>query len=312
MKSEKSKKKAKAHKSEKDKKSARKADIAAQASVEIPLMVRDSPQRVYDAYIMNLSGTLFNGDLLMPGVDKVLAALDVMRRPVVFMSSDSHTSPDSYQTLLANFGMDVDLDQIFTPVRVVNEYLSYNFPDAHVMAIGDSEFLAHMAKGGIALTDDPQLTDVVVVAHDREFSFTKLNLAYQAIVGPKKAKLVVTSMVRTWLTADGSSEPGTRAIVRAIQSATGAQIYCNLGAPERPFLDCVFRYLDSEPHKTLVVSDSLSTDIRMARGYGVPTALVLTGEGSIVQAELAAPKDQPNFVVNSVVDVVPHYIVDQL
>ncbi|MDD7465610.1 MAG: HAD hydrolase-like protein [Actinomycetaceae bacterium] len=310
MKSEKNKKKAKAHKS--DKKSARKAESTVKKSLDIPLMVRDSPQRVYDAYIMNLSGTLFNGDLLMPGVDKLFAALNVMRRPMVFMSSNSHTSPASYQKLLAKFGMDVDIDQIFTPVRVVNEYLTRNFPDAQVMAIGDSEFLAHMAADGRALTDDPQLADVVVVAHDRDFNFAKLNLAYRAIVGPKKAKLVVTSMVRSWVTADGGSEPGTRAIVRAIQSASGAQVHCNLGTPEPAFLDYVFRHLDSEPHKTLVVSDSLTTDIRMARNYGVPTALVLTGEGSIAQAELAAPKDQPNFVVDSVVDVVPHYIVDQL
>ncbi|MDY5589597.1 MAG: HAD hydrolase-like protein [Arcanobacterium sp.] len=294
------------------KNSALKLDAGAVGTLNLPLLVRDSPQHVYDAYIMNLSGTLFNGNLLMPGVDKVFASLSLMRRRMVFMSSNSHTSPDSYQQLLEKFGVPVEVEQIFTPVRVASEYLARNFPDARVMAIGDSEFLAHLASGGVELTNDPALTDVVLVAHDRDFNFGKLDLAYRAITGPSKAKLISTSMVRAWPAAEGGMEPGTRAIVRAIECAAGAKLYANIGTPERDFLDCVFNHLEIAPQHTLVVSDSLTTDIRMARSYGVPTALVLTGEGSLTQAELASQKDQPNFVVNSVADIVPHYIVDQL
>lgn len=45
-------------------------DMNHMAIEEMPVMLQESPQRAYDAYIMNLSGTLFKGDLLMPGVDK--------------------------------------------------------------------------------------------------------------------------------------------------------------------------------------------------------------------------------------------------
>ena len=279
---------------------------------DMPVMVRNSPQHTYDAYVMNLSGTLFKGDLLMPGVDKLFESLQLMRRPMYFMSSNTHSTPSEYQETLATYGMDVDLAHIFTPVRVAIEYVKREFPGAHVYAICDSKFRSGLMQGDIKLTDDPDQTDVVLVAHDRDFSFDKLNKAFRAITGSKRAKLVTTSMVRSWPTAGGEIEPGTRAIVRAIESAAQTRAIRNLGTPESAFLDCMFEHLDLSPRRVLLVSDSLSGDIRMAKHFGMPTALVLTGEASLSQAQEAPAKDQPNFVLDSVAQIVPEYILNQL
>ena len=294
-------------------KASRRADDMKHIAIEeMPVMLQESPQRAYDAYIMNLSGTLFKGDLLMPGVDKIFQSLELMRRPMYFMSSNTHSTPSEYQETLAAYGMNVDLAHIFTPVRVAIEYLKREFPQAHVYAICDDKFRVCLVKGGIKLTDNPEETDVVLVAHDRDFSFDKLNKAFRAITGPKRAKLVTTSMVRSWPTADGEIEPGTRAIVRAIESAAQTRAIRNLGTPESAFLDCVFEHLDLSPRRVLLVSDSLSGDIRMAKHFGMPTALVLTGEASLAQAQAASAKDQPNFVLDSVAHIVPKYILNQL
>ena len=280
---------------------------------DLPVMVKESPHHVYDAYIVNLSGTLFSDDLLMPGVDKVLESLAVMRRPVFFMSSNSHTSPDDYQVLLKRLGIDASMEQIFTPVRVAIEYMQREFLGKRVYAIGDEKFVQHLAAARIPLTDDPHEIDVVLVAHDRDFSFSKLNIAFQALVSGRGVKLVTTSMVRNWPKGQTSDfEPGTRGLVRAIESASRAKLHANLGTPESGFLDCLFTHLDVPASKVLLVSDSLTGDIRMAKDYGVPTALVLTGEARLEEAEALKKKDQPHFVLNSVADVLPAYISNQL
>ena len=279
---------------------------------DLPVMVRETPQHVYDAYVMNLAGTLLQGDLLMPGVDKVFESLEVMRRPIYFMSSNSHTAPYDYQRMLAGLGIEAPMENIFTPVRVAVEYLKREFPGATVYSIGDSKFHFHLEHAGIKLSNDPSEVDVVIVAHDRKFSFDKLNIAYQAITGRRRAKLVTTSMVRSWPRAEGGTEPGTRGIVRAIESAAGTRAIRNLGTPERDFIECMFEHMDAPPRRVLLVSDSLTGDIRMAKKYGMPTALVLTGEASLAQAEAAAPKDQPNFVLDTVAGAIPSYIMGQL
>lgn len=282
------------------------------ATQDLPVMVRESPQNIYDAYILNLSGTLLKGGTLLPGVDKVFESLNVMRRPAYFMSSNSHTTPADYQRALANFGMQVDLERIFTPARVAGEFLHSEFPDARVFVIGDEKFSRYLSDGGVRLTVDPDLTDLVLVAHDRDFNFAKLETAYRAITGPRKAMLVTTSMVRAWPRADGMMEPGTRGIVRSIESATGRRAIRNLGTPERGVMEYIFGHIDAPAHRVLLVSDSLTGDISSAKKYGVPTALVLTGEASLTQAQEMLPKDQPNFVLDSVASVIPPYIMAQL
>lgn len=280
--------------------------------VEVPSLSTALPQRIYDAYILNLDGTAFHGEMLMPGVDRILKTAEHMRRPVMFKTTDPHLTSEEYARILSSVGVEVEPSQIISPASIAIRYLDRMHPGAAVYAIASDSMRAELEAGGVKLTDDPKEIDVVLVSHDRNFNFEKLNIAYEAISVEKRALLVTTSMSRRRYLPDGTTEPGTAAIVAAIEAATKTKASKNLGSPATDVLEAILEKIQVAPEDAILVSDSLAADIRMARAFGMPAALVLTGESTREQAAAAKKKEQPNFVIDHVEEILPAYIVDQI
>ena len=123
---------------------------------------------------------------------------------------------------------------------------------------------------------------------------------------------MASSLRRVRHQPDGTREPGTLSIVTAIEVATRKRVAKNLGSPETDLLEMIFEDLAAAPEDALLVTDSLGADIRMAKRFGIPSALVLTGDVTVEHAESLKEKDQPNYVLDSVDSIIPPYIKDQL
>lgn len=154
-------------------------------------------------------------------------------------------------------------------------------------------------------------TDVVIVSFTDDFNMKMFSTAYHAIAD-NGADLISSSLRRLRRLPDGSVEPGVLPIVAALETATRKRLTKNLGSPETDLLEMIFDDVDIRREEALFVTDSLGADIRMAKRYGVPTALVLTGETTIERARELKRKDQPNYVLSSIADIMPRYIKDQL
>lgn len=278
---------------------------------DLDVMVHEAPQRVYDAYLLNIDGTVFFGDLVIDGMDKVLEALETMRRPVRFISTSSSTSSSLIATTLSERGYEVAPEHVYTPARLAINFMREHHGRGKAFVIGDDHFVQELSAAGIETTDNPSDIDVVLVAHDPGFNFDKLTTAYRAMT-ENRAQLVAASMRRRRMLPDGTYEPGPSAIVSAIETATRLNLSRNLGSPEQDLMREIFSDLSIEPEDALLVTDSLSGDVRMAKRFGVPTALVLTGESTLAQAQELKKKDQPNFILESAADIIPPYILDQL
>ncbi|MDO5025407.1 MAG: HAD hydrolase-like protein [Trueperella sp.] len=283
----------------------------AQAIEKLDVMVRQAPQQAHEAYLLNVDGTVLTGGKLMDGMKPVLETIKLLRRPVRFITGSSTVSRQQIADELRRNGVEVELEQIFTPTRVTIAYLKKNYPGAKVYPIANAEVCAALEAGGIELSTNPLDTRVVLVAHDRDFTYAKLKDAYDAILS-NGAVLISSSVRREHLLPDGSYEPGTLSIIAAIEKATRTNLTKNLGSPETDMLEMIYSGLSANPAKSLLVTDSLAGDVRMAKSFGVPTALILTGESTYEQARSLRSKDQPNYVLDSVVDIVPPYIVNQL
>ncbi|MDY5584688.1 MAG: HAD hydrolase-like protein [Arcanobacterium sp.] len=280
--------------------------------VDIAVMVEDSPQSLHDSYIINLDSTVLTGDVVVPGVETLLKSLAYMRRPVYFLSTNPYMHPADFVTRLANVGINIDAEQVFTPSRIAATYLQKEFAAAKIFAVANQSFQEELRNRGVNLTDDELAADVVLVSHNRDFNFEIYTKAFRALTGPRQPKLISTSMVRTRTPMGGEPEPGTRGLVRALESATRKKLDKNLGRPDRDFLDVVFQTTGLNPEYTLFVSDSLTQDIRPVKRYGVQTALVLGGETTIEAAKAAKKKDQPNFVLDDITAIIPEYILAQM
>lgn len=278
---------------------------------DLNVMVREAPQRVFDAYLLNIDATVFAGAQLMPEMKMVVDTLTSLRRPIRYLSMLSTVSSDKLVTAMAAEGVQLDPHQIVTPGRQAARYLHKSYPGANVFVIGDDALSAEVEGEGIPLSEDPAEINVVLVGHDRDFSFDKLTTAFRAI-DENGADLVASSLRRVRRQPDGTREPGTLSIVTAIEVATRKRVAKNLGSPEPDLLEMIFEDLAATPEDALLVTDSLGADIRMAKSFGIPSALVLTGDATIKQAEALKRKDQPNYVLDSIDSIIPPYIKDQL
>lgn len=278
---------------------------------DLDVMVTDPPQRVFDAYLLNIDATLFAGTQLMPEMKTVIDVLTELRRPVRYLSMMSNVSTEALISTMEAEGVHIDQHQIVTPGRQISNYLHKSYPGASVFVIGDAALSRELENAGVKLSDDPEKINVVVVGHDREFSFDKLVTAFRAI-DENGAELVASSLRRVRRQPDGAREPGTLSIVTAIEVATRKRVAKNLGAPETDLLEMIFEDLAAEPEDALLVTDSLGADIRMAKRFGIPTALILAGGATIDDARGRKRKDQPNYVLDSLESIIPPYIKDQL
>lgn len=279
---------------------------------ELEVMVQGAPSKLYESYLINLDSSVRDDDFILPELDRLLNTLESVRREAYFVANDCYIHPQDFVDSLARHGFQIPIENVFTPVRIAELYLRSEFNGAKVLSLADNRMNEALARAGIKLVDDPNAADVVLVSHNLDFNFDLFTKGYQALAAKDGAKLVTLSMMRTRkLGGEGKIVPGTRGLVRALESAARTSYYENLGRPGMKFLELIFAETKLDPADTLFVSDSLSDDIRPTKRFGLPTALLLTGSSTLAEAKSAKKKDQPNYLVDSVAELVPEYILEQ-
>ncbi|MDR6939877.1 ribonucleotide monophosphatase NagD (HAD superfamily) [Arcanobacterium hippocoleae] len=280
---------------------------------ELAVMVEGAPQQLFAGYLINLDSSVRDDNFLLPELDRLLNSLKSVRRQAYFVANDCYLHPQDFVERLARHGLEVPVENVFTPVRIAQLYLRREFAGAKVLSLADERFNKALRNAGINLVADPLKAEVVLLSHNLNFNFELFTQGYQALAASADTKLVTLSMMRTRkMGADGQVVPGTRGYVRALESATRTSYYENLGRPGVKYLEVIFAESGLDPADTLFVSDSLSNDIRPTKRFGLPTALLLTGSSTLAQAKSAKQKDQPNYLVDSVAELVPAYIMDQV
>ncbi|MDY5403490.1 MAG: HAD hydrolase-like protein [Trueperella sp.] len=277
----------------------------------LEVMVEEAPGRVFDAYLINIDAGLYAGTNLMPQLKTVVDALIHLNRPVRFMSWLSDVTPARLVEMMSEEGIEITADQVITPATLASRYLKNSYPGAKVFVAGGAHFRDELAANGIEVTSDAAETNLVIVSFTSDFDMRMFSTAYHAIAD-NGADLLSTSLRRIRRMPDGTCEPGTLPIVTALETATRKRLTKNLGSPETDLLELIFDEIQVRPEEALFVTDSLGADIRMAKRFGVPTALVLTGDTTVDAARGLKRKDQPNYMLTTIADILPRYIKDQL
>jgi NagD protein len=111
----------------------------------------------------------------------------------------------------------------------------------------------------------------------------------------KGARLVATNLDATCPTDQGT-RPGCGAIVAMIEKATGVQAF-SVGKPSGVMMRMAQRELGVRSEHTVMVGDTMYTDILGGVEMGFVTVLVLSGHTKV--EEIGRYAYQPNFVIPS-------------
>ncbi len=248
-------------------------------------------------YIFDLDGTIYVDDLLIDGAIEAIQELRNDGHKIVFLTNKSIDTIDSYVKKLQRLGIDVSHEHVVNSNYLTARYLSSRMgPDEKVMVIGEQPLLDELADMGIEVSDNETEVSYVVLGWDRDFTYEKLNRAFQA--WKNGAVVVATNPDRT-CPIKGGQIPDCGAMIGAMEGATGEKVDIILGKPSplaaRFIVDDILKL---PPGNCYMVGDRLETDIRMGNDYGVNSVLVLTGITE--KSMLRHAKDQPDFIIDSI------------
>ena len=253
--------------------------------------------RACRAFLLDMDGTIYVGDTLIPGAREFIATLEERGLPHLFLTNNSSRRGQSFQERLQRLGIQASRDRILTSGDATIGYLLHCTPHRSAYLVGTPELESEFREAGVELTaDDP---DCVVLGFDTSLTFEKLEIACRWLFADKP--YYATSPDRTCITPRGLI-PDIGAIIAACEAVTGRTPHI-IGKPQPEIVADALRRLDATAATTAIVGDQLDTDMAMAQASELCGVLVMSGETSAARVS-ALPDDSKHFLVaESVADI---------
>jgi phosphoglycolate/pyridoxal phosphate phosphatase family enzyme len=270
-----------------------------------------SPDRLYESYVFDLDGTIYLGDELLPGAERLILKLRELGKRVIFLSNNPTKDPQMYAEKLSGLGLETPASEIVNTVVTMTRWLLRNHPEAAVFPISEQPLKNALSEAGIRMSEDPEEIDIVIASYDRGFDYSKLQIAFDAIWFYERAMLVTTNPDRYCPFPGGRGEPDAAAIVAAIEACTGAKCQVNVGKPDPIMLETIMGLIGLDAEECVMTGDRLYTEIRMAKDAGMPSAVVLTGETTAEKLAKESEENLPDYTLERIDQLVPRELWDE-
>ncbi|WP_409341290.1 HAD-IIA family hydrolase [Paenibacillus sp. MBLB4367] len=247
-------------------------------------------------FVFDLDGTVYLGDKMIAGAAETIRALRDRGDRVVFLTNKPIASRSSYVKKLADMGIPAQLSDVLNSSMLVAKYLSDRMQAGQkAYVIGEQPIIDELKEHGVPLTENSEEADYLILSWDREFTYQKLNLLYQAAM---RGAFIVASNPDFTCPVENGQLPDTGTIIAALEAATGKPIDMVVGKPSLIAAQTAVKQLGIDAADCYAVGDRLETDIRMGNDGGMQSVLVLTGVST--QDMAACSPDKPAHVVPSI------------
>ncbi|MFH5182030.1 HAD-IIA family hydrolase [Paenibacillus sp. TAB 01] len=251
-------------------------------------------------YVFDLDGTIYLGDKMIEGAAEVIRVLRERGDRVVFLSNKPIATRQSYAEKLTKMGIPTQVEDVLNSSLIVARYLKKRVQSGdRVFVIGEAPIHDELREHGISLTDDCEKPDYVVLSWDRQFTYDKLNIVYQAAMNGSK---IIASNPDATCPLDSGQIPDTGTFIAALEAATGKSIDLVAGKPSLIAAEAAVEHLGLSYADCFMIGDRLETDIRMGNEAGMASVLVLTGVTTKEMAEQSP--DRPKYVLNTIKEIV--------
>jgi NagD protein len=254
-------------------------------------------------YLIDMDGVIYRGNALIPGADRFIQELLASGVPFRFLTNNSQRTRRDVATRLQRLGIDVGEEHVFTCAMATARFLAQQKPRGTAYVIGEGGLLTALHKNGYAIVDrDP---DFVVVGEGRTFTCEMLENALNMLLAG--ARLVATNLDPNCPTQAGS-RPGCGAIVAMLEAASGLKAF-SVGKPSPVMLRAARKELGLTTDQTIVIGDTMDTDILGGAQLGFKTILVLSG--GTRREDLVRYAYRPDRVVESLADLSHEEVVEE-
>ena len=258
------------------------------------------PDRLFSGYALDLDGTVYLGENLIPGARETIQSLRQLGSRVVFLTNNPHSTDRDYADKLTRLGIPTTESDVVTSLDSLLLYLNRMHPGARILPVTEELAEQMLADAGHRIVVDPEKADVVVVSFDRTFDYPKLTRAYSAV---RAGAVIVSTNPDPYCPTPEGGLPDCAAMLAAIEACTGASAEAVVGKPSHHMADALLARMNVAAADATTVGDRILTDVAMGQDHGMTGILVLSGATTPDQC-LNSPI-KPDYVLLSLADIIP-------
>lgn len=248
-------------------------------------------------FLIDMDGVIYRGGELVEGADDFIKCLLEQQIPFLFLTNNSQRTCRDIATKLNRLGIDIDEGHVYTCAMATAGFVAAQRPGGTAFVIGEGGLLNALHVEGYSVVD--HAPDYVVIGESRTVNLEVLETAVQLILDG--AKLIATNLDPNCPTKHGT-RPGCGATVAYLEAATGARAM-NVGKPSPIMMRAARKRLLLATSQTVMIGDTMETDILGGIQMGYRTVLTLSGSTKL--ADLPNYAYQPDRVVDTIGDLNP-------
>ncbi len=215
-----------------------------------------------------------------------------LRIPFRYLTNNSQRARRDVALKLCRLGIDAKEEDVFTCAMATARFLATQKPGGTAYVIGEHGLAAALHRNGFTVVDDD--ADFVVVGEGRTLTFEMIERGVRLV--KKGARLIATNLDPSCPTENGI-RPGCGAIVAMIERATGVQAF-SVGKPSPIMMRAARKEMGLRTDETVMVGDTMETDILGAVQMGYRSILVLSG--GTKREDISHFAYQPDLVVDHI------------
>ena len=262
------------------------------------------PIREKKLFFLDMDGTIYLDKTLFPDTLPFLSAVKERGARYLFLTNNSSKSVKAYVEKLASMGVPATEEDFLTSTDATIIYLKANYPENTKMYVfGTSSFFEQLKSAGLNVTTErSDDIKVLVMGFDTELTFSKLEDA--CILLGEGVDYIATNpdyVCPTWY----GSVPDCGSIAGILKTATGREPRF-IGKPHPEMLLLALEKTGTDAEDAMMIGDRVYTDIASGVNAGVDTVLVLSGDGTVADAEASDKK--PTYIMDGIGDVMREFL----
>ncbi|GGJ09980.1 acid sugar phosphatase [Alicyclobacillus cellulosilyticus] len=232
--------------------------------------------------LLDLDGTLYRGDQVIPGAPAFVARLRAQGIQPVFFTNNASKTPQQVAHKLVALGIEASADEVCTSAQAAAAWIRDEVgPGARVAFVGMDGLACALAEAGLAGVPmrDPASAEAVgrcaaaVMGLDTRVTYQELARFCRHVSA--LGRFVLTN-ADPRLPVEDAFHPGNGALGALVTTTTGIEPVV-IGKPSVRFVEFALRRFGARPEEAVIIGDNLATDIAAGRQAGVYAIQVLTG-----------------------------------
>lgn len=249
-------------------------------------------------FLLDMDGTIYLDNDLFDGTLDFLDSVKKKGGKYLFVTNNSSKGVDAYVEKLKRLGISATADDFLTSTDATILYLNTNHKGKKFYSMGTKSFTEQLMKAGVNVTTELE-DDIfgLVISNDTELTFKKLDDA--CILLGRGVEYIATNpdwVCPTWY----GYVPDCGSFAEMLKRATGREPTF-IGKPKPEMLLLAMEKYGYSKDESVMIGDRVYTDIASGYNAGIDTIFVLSGEGTVKDAEASDTK--PTYIIENIREV---------